>query len=72
VVAIRLATDLAIPGWASFVVGLLVIIGLQAISLAAVFVFMVLNSRNYFTVIPRRDHAEYVSGEVSLYPCSVR
>jgi polyisoprenyl-phosphate glycosyltransferase len=72
VVAVRLFSDLAIPGWASYLVGLFVIIGLQAISLSAVFVFMVLNSRNYFTAIPRRDYGEYVMSEEFLYPCSVR
>jgi hypothetical protein len=68
VVLIRTVTDLAIPGWASGVVGLLVAILLQAVLLSLVFVFVTLNSRGYATVIPRRDYADYVVGETRLYP----
>jgi hypothetical protein len=68
VVLIRAVTDLAIPGWASAVVGLLVAILLQAVLLSLVFVFVTLNSRGYAAVIPRRDYADYVVGETRLYP----
>jgi hypothetical protein len=68
VVVIRAVTDLAIPGWASAVVGLLVAILLQAVLLSLVFVFVTLNSRGYAAVIPRRDYADYVAGETRLYP----
>lgn len=68
VVGIRFMTDLAIPGWASAVVGLLVAILLQTVSLSLVFVFMILNSRNYSTVIPRRDYGDYVAAEERIYP----
>jgi hypothetical protein len=68
VVTIRLFTTLAIPGWASFVVGVLVAILLQTILLSLVFVFITLNSRSYLTVLPRRDFAEFVAGEERLYP----
>jgi hypothetical protein len=68
VVIIRAATDLAIPGWASAVVGLLVAILLQAVLLSLVFIFVTLNSRSYSAVIPRRDYADYVSGETRVYP----
>jgi len=68
VVGIRVATDLAIPGWASFVVGVLATILLQSVSLSLLFVFMILNSRNLLSAIPRRDYAEYVVGEERLHP----
>lgn len=68
VVLIRSVTDLAIPGWASAVVGLLVAILLQAVLLSLVFVFVTLNSRNYSAVIPRRDYADYLAGETRAYP----
>jgi len=68
VIGIRLATDLAIPGWASYLVALFVAILLQAVSLSLVFVFMILNSRNYFTTIPRRDYREYVMAADRIYP----
>jgi polyisoprenyl-phosphate glycosyltransferase len=64
VVAIRFATTLAIPGWATYVVGLLVAILLQAVLLSLVFIFMILNSRNYSTVIPRRDYGDYIASVV--------
>ncbi|HEY7139171.1 MAG TPA: glycosyltransferase [Methylomirabilota bacterium] len=68
VVVIRSVTDLAIPGWASAVVGLLVAILLQAVLLSLVFIFVTLNSRNYSAVIPRRDYADYLAGETRVYP----
>ncbi len=68
VVGIRLMTDLAIPGWASYVVGLLVAILLQTVSLSLVFVFMILNSRNYSTIIPRRDYQDYIASVEQLSP----
>jgi len=68
VVVIRFVTDLAIPGWASAVVGLLVAILLQAVLLSLVFIFVTLNSRSYSAVIPRRDYADYVAGETRVYP----
>ena len=68
VVLIRSVTDLAIPGWASAVVGLLVAILLQAVLLSLVFVFVTLNSRNYSAVIPRRDYADFLAGETRAYP----
>ena len=68
VVVIRAVTDLAIPGWASAVVGLLVAILLQAVLLSLVFIFVTLNSRDYAAVIPRRDYADYIAGETRLFP----
>jgi hypothetical protein len=70
VVGIRFATDLAIPGWASYVVGLLVAILLQTVSLSLVFVFMILNSRNYSAVIPRRDYPDYIASEERVDPAT--
>ena len=68
VVLIRAVTDLAIPGWASAVVGLLVAILLQAVLLSLVFIFVTLNGRDYAAVIPRRDYADYIAGETRLFP----
>ena len=63
VVTVKFATDLAIPGWATYAVGLLVAILLQTLLLALVFVFVTLNNRSYSTFIPRRDYRDYVVGE---------
>jgi hypothetical protein len=68
VVGIRVLTPLAIPGWASSVVGLAVIILLQAISLSSVFAFLVLGTRNAGGFLPSRDHREYVLGVQRVHP----
>jgi hypothetical protein len=66
VTAIRAFTSLAIPGWASYVAGILLVIFLQAVSLIASLIFLVLGSRQQAVVIPRRDYAFYVSGVSDL------
>jgi glycosyltransferase involved in cell wall biosynthesis len=53
VVAIKLFTDLAIPGWASSVAGALTIILLQGIMLFTISAFTVLNTRSIKPVVPR-------------------
>jgi len=55
VVAVRLLTELAIPGWATSTVGLLLVILLQAIILSVTFSFIILASRNGATFLPTRD-----------------
>lgn len=60
VVAIRLFTDLAIPGWATFTFGLLSVILLQASVLAVVFTFIILSNRRGATFLPARDYHLYI------------
>lgn len=60
VVLVRLFTDLAIPGWATYVVGLLVISVLQLILIGTVFSLIILAARNNVNVIPIRDYKYYV------------
>jgi hypothetical protein len=45
VVGIRLLTDLAIPGWATYVLGILVIIFVQAFALSFSSIFLTLNRK---------------------------
>jgi glycosyltransferase involved in cell wall biosynthesis len=60
VVAIRLGTDLAIPGWASTLSGLLgILLFLFAMS-AAMFTFVILSSRSGSWFLPARDYAHFV------------
>ncbi|MGI9431931.1 MAG: glycosyltransferase [Myxococcota bacterium] len=66
-VAIRLATDLAIPGWATYATGLLLVILLQAIILAVVFIFVVLAGRQMSSFLPLRDYRYLVRGVKSLH-----
>lgn len=61
VLVIRFGTNLAIPGWATYAIGLLAAILLQTVSLALVFVFITLNSRDRSTFIPKRDYEAYIA-----------
>jgi hypothetical protein len=66
VLAIRFFTDLAIPGWASTVVGLLLVLLLQAAAFAAFFAFLVLHARSQPTFIPLRDYDYFVDHSSTL------
>jgi hypothetical protein len=63
VVGIRLTTDLAIPGWASYTVGILLIILAQAVMIALVLVFTIISNRANMSFLPSRD-ARYFMGDV--------
>jgi hypothetical protein len=60
VVYTRLFTSLAVPGWATFAFGLLLLVLLQTVMFAVGLIFQILGSRQYATVIPRRDYVHYV------------
>ena len=60
VVLIRFLTDLAIPGWATYVFGLLIISFLQLILIGTVFSLIILATRNSVNVIPLRDYKYYI------------
>jgi polyisoprenyl-phosphate glycosyltransferase len=62
VVIVRLATNLAIPGWASYTVGVLLILFVQAVMAAFVFSFAILGARHGSTFLPRRDYAFFIAG----------
>lgn len=65
---IRLATDLAIPGWATTVTGFLLILLVQAVMFAFVFSFLIIGGRQGSTFLPCRDYPLYVAGLEPLYP----
>jgi hypothetical protein len=62
-VVIRLATNLAVPGWATYTAGLLLVLLLQSLLLAANFSFVILSGRHGSAFLPVRDYGYYV-GEV--------
>jgi glycosyltransferase involved in cell wall biosynthesis len=62
VATIRLATDLAIPGWASYVSALLLVIMMQMLLIVLGFIFVILAARNAVNVIPSRDYVHIVDG----------
>jgi hypothetical protein len=60
VVAIRLFTNAAIPGWATYSAGILTIISIQLITVASCFTFLILSARSTPGFIPRRDALLFV------------
>ena len=66
-VIVRVATNLAIPGWASYVVGIMLVLFVQAIMAAFVFSFVILGSRHGTTFLPRRDYSIYIGSIWNSY-----
>jgi hypothetical protein len=66
VVTIRFATALAIPGWATYTAGLLVVLAIQTASVAFSLVLSLISGRTASTFIPCRDYAVFVAGVLPL------
>ena len=64
---VRLATNWAIPGWATTALGVLLIVLLQATLFLIVACFMILAGRHASGFIPLRDHAHFVGDERAAY-----
>jgi hypothetical protein len=60
VLAVRIFTDFAIPGWATSAAGVLTIILLQAFLMLTVFVFITLQGRSSLGFLPVRDYSYFV------------
>ena len=60
IVGIRLLTDLAIPGWTSYLVMALISVILQTFIISLAFIFLVLVGRNNTSFLPDRDYAHFV------------
>src|SRR6266496_440754 len=67
VIAIRLATDLAIPGWATYATGLLLVMLIQMLLVILVFVFVILAARNAANVLPTRDYVHIMGSRQRIY-----
>lgn len=65
---VRLTTNLAIPGWATYVVAFSILTILQAIGLSLLFIIMILAGRNHLDTIPQRDYVYFVLGDSVVYP----
>jgi glycosyltransferase involved in cell wall biosynthesis len=74
VTMLRFLTDLAVPGWASNVVGSLLIILLQSFIFSAISIFLLLNTRSSRSIIPAVEAQYYIAGIEShrtmTYPLS--
>lgn len=66
-VGVRLATHLAIPGWATYTAGLLLLLLFQSLTLALVFTFVVLSSRGQSNFVPMRDCPVYIRKITTVY-----
>lgn len=60
VVFVRLATDLAIPGWASISTGILTVLFLQAFLMSMAFMFITLQDRKGTEFLPIRDYHPFI------------
>jgi hypothetical protein len=61
-------TDLAIPGWATYVIGLSFIILLQSVTISFSFVFLILNGRNSYSFLPQRDYQYFILDVRRVFP----
>ena len=67
VIAIRLTTSLAIPGWATYTAGLLFVSLVQLVTLATIFSFVTLSNRAGNAFVPARDHVHFVDSLQTLW-----
>lgn len=65
---IRLTTTLAIPGWATYLSAILLVIALQSLVLSLFFVFIILSARNSASFLPARDYLPFVFRFNTIYP----
>lgn len=67
VIVIRVSTRLAIPGWATTTLGLLLILMSQALIACFVLVFSIIMNRNQLGFLPVRDYSYFIHRQKSLY-----
>ncbi len=67
VIAVRIFTDLAIPAWATYSIGTLIIIIIQLITMATILTFTVLSNRINLTFVPLRDYELFVAEAQDIY-----
>jgi glycosyltransferase involved in cell wall biosynthesis len=60
IIAVRLSTTWAIPGWATYTLGLMVVVLLLGVMLAFLFSFIILSGRQGSTFLPCRDYAYFI------------
>jgi polyisoprenyl-phosphate glycosyltransferase len=67
VFGIRLFTNLAIPGWATYASGILLVILIQMLLVILVFAFGILSARDNASFIPSRDYLYLTGGIQRVY-----
>jgi hypothetical protein len=71
-VGVRWFTDLAIPGWATFTVGLLLVLVVQSLSFATLFAFLIAGRRSALNFLLTRDAPYFILGKTSVYGTTAR
>jgi hypothetical protein len=64
---VRWFTDLAIPGWATFTVGLLLLLVVQLLSFATLFAFLIASRRSSVNFLLTRDAPYFILGKTAVY-----
>lgn len=67
VIGIRLLTTLAVPGWATYVSGILLLMLTQMLLIVLVFAFVILAARDTASFIPGRDYTYLTNGVQRIY-----
>jgi glycosyltransferase involved in cell wall biosynthesis len=67
VVMIRLFTNRAIPGWATYAAGILAVILVQFVAIATSFTFFILSSRTNLGFVPSRDYGLFAAEVLDIY-----
>jgi hypothetical protein len=67
IVMIRLFTDKAIPGWATYATGILAIVMIQFVTIAASFTLFMLSGRMNQGFVPLRDYSLFVEVVFDVY-----
>ncbi len=68
VVAVRWLTGMAIPGWATYTSGLLLVILMQSVVASFLLVFTIVSSRTGAGFLPLRDAGYYISSADKVWP----
>ncbi|MDE3166166.1 MAG: glycosyltransferase [Acidobacteriota bacterium] len=60
IVIVRLATRLAIPGWATYTAGLVLVLAVQMMAISFSLLFTLIANRTANSFVPRRDYALFI------------
>jgi polyisoprenyl-phosphate glycosyltransferase len=61
IIFIGLGTDRAIPGWATYSMGILTVLFWMVLMMMFVLVFVVLGDRNTLSFLPKRDYSLFIN-----------
>lgn len=64
---LRFATNLAIPGWTTNIIGLFLIGIIQTVIIITILTFYILQSRSYVRIIPSREAPIYIERHLKLW-----